>query len=225
MLGPVLPVSSYDFEISEDGWVVLTFLGADESGWPPRRTQEERGWPALKTAVLGSLAVKFSRVDPSDPASSADQPEHVCLRLAEGLTPTTLQRFAWARWLAVADAIARTGTPDKTIALQLIRRDPKTAAVVNRAVLEERGISASARRPEQRGLPSRSRSRPGRRGWEHEFYKRKAKRYMELRSEGERAPTKRIADEEFVSRHTAAGWVRRARELGYLQPGRRGRPG
>lgn len=220
----MLPVSSYDVEIDEAGWVIVTLLGEEERGLPSRRTREDRGWPQLKTTVVGSLAARFSRVDPGDPASSPDRVEQVCLKLAEGLTPTTLQRFAWSRWLAVADAFARTEASDTATAWQLARRDPKTASVLDRAVLEERGLSVSAQRPEERGLP-RSGSRPGRRGHEHAFYERIARRYVELRSQGERAPTKRIANEEFVSRDTAAGWIRRARELQLLPPGRKGRPG
>jgi hypothetical protein len=58
------------------------------------------------------------------------------------------------------------------------------------------------------------RKRPGRAGHSDAFYGYVARRYLELA--GDSAPTKALAAEYDVHRNTAAGWVRRAREKGFL---------
>lgn len=58
--------------------------------------------------------------------------------------------------------------------------------------------------------------RPGRRGHPDSFFENVARRYRELRLDGHRAPVATIAGEAGVSRNTAAGWVKRARERGLL---------
>lgn len=63
--------------------------------------------------------------------------------------------------------------------------------------------------------------RPGRRGHDDAFLPAVARRYVDLRCEGVRAPVRQIADEDQVSRNTAAGWVKQAREQGLLPPARR----
>jgi hypothetical protein len=72
---------------------------------------------------------------------------------------------------------------------------------------------------------NRAAARPGRRGHPPSFFAGVAKRYDELRGDGERAPVAVIATEQKVSRNTAAGWVKRCRELGLLPPARPGRAG
>ncbi len=62
------------------------------------------------------------------------------------------------------------------------------------------------------------RSRPGRAGHGDAFYRDVALRYRDLRSAGSAKPTQTIADERGVPRNTAAGWVRGARERGFLRP-------
>ena len=63
--------------------------------------------------------------------------------------------------------------------------------------------------------------RPGRRGHDGSFLPAIAARYVELRSQGSRAPVKAIADEHQVSRNTAAGWIKQARDKGLLPKARR----
>lgn len=60
--------------------------------------------------------------------------------------------------------------------------------------------------------------RPGRRGHHPDFLDAIANRYRELRAQGERAPVKQIAIERGVSRNTAAGWIRQARQRVLLRP-------
>jgi hypothetical protein len=64
----------------------------------------------------------------------------------------------------------------------------------------------------------------GRRGLRDDFFREIAKQYRRALAEGLR-PTTAIADAHGVGRSTAASWVRRAREKGFLgaaQPGRAG---
>ena len=62
------------------------------------------------------------------------------------------------------------------------------------------------------------RGRPGRAGHGDAFYRDVARRYRDLRGAGSAKPTLTIADEFGVPRNTAAGWIRRAREQGFLRP-------
>jgi hypothetical protein len=200
MRGP----ASVSHEIAEDGAVVLRFHAHQEFRGLNRRHTYAPAYSGNQPYV-GSLTVWFRRADPSDPASPPIAVEAVSLWEPDGITPTELQRFAWSRWLTVADAIARDADA--------------APAKVTRAIYEEHGA------------PLPSGKRPGRKGRPPEFYEQIATRYKELRAAGERSPTKAIVEElrrsqnEWVSRNTVAGWIKRARELGYLQPGRRGRPG
>ncbi len=58
--------------------------------------------------------------------------------------------------------------------------------------------------------------RPGRRGHPAGFHEKVARRYRDLRLRGERAPVAAIAAEAGVSRNTAAGWIKQARQRGFL---------
>ena len=63
--------------------------------------------------------------------------------------------------------------------------------------------------------------RPGRRGHDPGFLPSVVRRYDQLRRDGDRAPVQTIAAEHHVSRNTAAGWVKQAREKGLLPKARR----
>ncbi len=67
--------------------------------------------------------------------------------------------------------------------------------------------------------------RPGRRGHTGDHYQKVADAYKALMATGETAPNKRIAEEWGYSRNTVAGWVRMARQLGFLGPAHQGRAG
>lgn len=60
--------------------------------------------------------------------------------------------------------------------------------------------------------------RPGRKGHPAGFLEKVARRYRDLRLRGERAPVATIATEAGVSRNTAAGWIKQARQRGLLTP-------
>lgn len=62
------------------------------------------------------------------------------------------------------------------------------------------------------------RRRPGRGRHGDDFYRDVARRYRDLQRAGSAKPTQTIADEAGVPRNTAAGWVRGARERGFLRP-------
>ena len=74
--------------------------------------------------------------------------------------------------------------------------------------LDDAGDGSPARRPDSR--------RPGRAGHGDAFHREVARRARELWDAGSRKATQTIAEEAGVSRNTAAGWVRRAREKGFL---------
>jgi len=163
---------------------------------------------------MATLEVAFTRADPEDPASEPLGVSGVSLWTRDGLTASDIKRFGWASWLAVADAVARTGGDTTHSKWRSDDRfDPHTVqGLTSRAYYESWNLSYRKKRP-------------GRKGHEPEFYEGVAKRYLELRSEGVRNPTQRIADETHYSRNTVAGWVRKARVLGFLAPGRRGKAG
>lgn len=196
----------------DDGTVTLRFYHRDFPPAPARRrlghdqTAHYPGVSFEQPREVGMLQVGFARPEESN-AGVGGSVTGVALVWYEGLTPTDLQRFAWARWIRVADAIARDAHP--RLGPGGFPEDPVTLAH-----LELKGIKV---------VPPAK--RPGRRGHSPEFYEQIAAQYRSLVLQGERAPTNRIAKEGTYSRHTVAGWVRKARELGHLPPARRGRAG
>jgi hypothetical protein len=123
----------------------------------------------------------------------------------DATAPAYLKRFPWAGWLTVADAAARRGlTPQLT-----------------RAVTAARGN----RRPPRHARQILGGKRPGRGGHPDSHYRQVAKRYQELHGQGRLDPTASLAVEYDTSRNTVAGWVRKARDRGYLPPARKGRAG
>ena len=190
-----------DRRLTEDGGVVLTFYG-DIPLANRRRERRHRLDPTRQHPLLGSLAVWFRREDPNDSTSAPTGIDEVSLRLAGGVTPTDLQRFAWSRWLRVAETVAQTGgdpSPRSTTDPDPVSKE------ITRAVYEEHGLP----------LPVR---RPGRGGHPPSHYQEIADRYKDLRLQGVRSPVRQIAAERRARPNTVAGWIRRARELGMLPP-------
>jgi hypothetical protein len=145
------------------------------------------------------LEVRYRREDPDDPTSAPIAINEVRLILPSGAAPSDIRRFGWVRWLAVADAVARWRPNDDSLGVAIT--DAGTRALRLEGTLRKR--------------------RPGRRGHPAEFYKKIADRYIDLTARGARNPRAQIASETGKSIDTVAGWLRRARELGYLaQPTR-----
>ena len=138
----------------------------------------------------------------------------VRLSLPEGLRPSTLSRFPWARWMAVASAGARYPGPPGSDAAET---DLPGAVNLLAAVEAARRQGASPGTHRQR--------RAGRRPLPEGHYADVAKRYAELRLQGTRNPTATIAAERAVNRNTVAGWLRGARQRGYLPPAQPGKAG
>jgi hypothetical protein len=138
----------------------------------------------------------------------SDRATFIAIQAPDGLTPTDLQRFPWATMLAVTDA-ARRGL-----------RGDSTATDVSKTLRTHE----TGRRP-SRAKDPRIAKRPGRAGHPDAHYLSVANRYKELRADGVTNPTTTIAREHSVSRDTAAGWVRGARDRGYLGKAKPGRAG
>ena len=155
---------------------------------------------------LGELQVWFAEED----TATHGRPSSMRLTLAEGMTPTTLQRFPWARLLTTADAANRARTEEMTF---------------------EEGAKAIGSALEQawRKTPSQSRAgkKPGRGrpGHPDEYYKAVAEVYTSLRAQGVTNPVAVIAKEAKYNRSTVAGWIKVARQKGYLPPAHPGRAG
>ena len=148
---------------------------------------------AMRKALTGERVGELSIRFAGTPDGDIGDVESVELKRRDGLTPSILQRFPWDHWITASDAYVRHGS---TAAVGLAPATKATNA------LRETG-------------------RPGRKGHPPEFYERIARRYVDLRVSGDRHPVKTIADEEGQSRNTAAGWVKKARELGHLPKARR----
>ena len=134
------------------------------------------------------------------------------LHLPDGLTPSTLQRFPWRRWLSVADSAG-----------QLFSREMSDSEAEDEVRHLERSVDAV--RAGTRA-PRRSRGgRPGRGGYPDSHYRHVADRYLTLFAQGRKNPTAIIAMEEHASRPAAASWVATARKKGFLPKARRGRAG
>lgn len=136
----------------------------------------------------GSSAGVLTVTYPRGGLDARDLPRRVALDLPTGITPSLLSRFPWEKWLIAADELVRSGTIEDEQAGS--RQAEAVASVVGR---------------------------PGRRGHPPGFLEAIAGRYRQLRAEGESAPVKRIAEERAVSRNTAAGWIKQARDRGLLR--------
>lgn len=164
-------------------------------GWGPQR-------------FLGELQVWFESAG-GEHASALGRVASVRLTTAEDITPTVLQRFAWARMLTVAEAAARADREGQL-------NPQMTAAEWGHAI----GKAFNKAWPDDRW-----KRRPGRHGRPDEFYRTVAEVYQELLAAGLRDPTNQIAQAVNYNRSTVAGWVSGARRRGYLPTARPGRPG
>jgi hypothetical protein len=174
------------------------------------RRNLEKGVRPRHHKPLGELQVWFANVN--EGSTDWHGVSAVKLTSAEPLTPTKLQRFPWAKMLAVADAGLRQ--------LEAVPRGQGEEADDAAWKALRRAFGDDFGNPDQQ-----RRRRPGRRGHPDEFYQAVAKRYVELRAQGVTDPTNRIAREKSYNRSTVAGWVSTARKKDYLPPPRRGRPG
>jgi hypothetical protein len=146
--------------------------------------------------------------DPKDPSS--DRVLGVMLVLPDGLTPTKLQRFAWAKWLAVADTSRRAVRVTNMEELNDVVQMSDAIHAATHGVRPPRGVVGTKK---------------GRRGHPDEHYQRIAHRYQELRMGGDLSPAKTIAIEESFNVNTVRTWISTARKRHFLPPGRPGRAG
>lgn len=157
---------------------------------------QQKGWhdPHELGQVVATLAVDFD-----------DRGNVIGAHLTKpGLTGSELARFPWSRWVTAATHF----------------RKAHLSMAHDAAVLELADGALTAGLTEQR-----QRRRPGRGGHPIEFYEVLAKQYSGLVATGVKNPVQALTDEaaargEHVSRDTVAGWVKRARQLGLLPPGR-----
>jgi hypothetical protein len=149
-------------------------------------------------------------------ADSNQQVSAVRVSLPDGLTPSGLGRFPWARMMAIADSAHVLLTPNPHLGSLRFFDYPESLRLSDAVEAAREG-----KRP-----PRGSRgSRPGRRGHPDSFYQGIATEYLAMRQKGVTNPTAALGEKRHVSRSTAAGWVGRARQRGYLPPGRPGRAG
>jgi hypothetical protein len=183
----------------------------DRSKAPRRSTPKGRGRP------VDQVVIDLSSHLPEESAAELvvrfeirqAQAVSVTLACQDGLSPSDLQRFPWTPFLTVADATLRD-----------FRQDPVSAPTEG---LREVLRATETTRPLPR-LPKTAK-RPGRTGHPDEFYRAVAEQYQALRRHAVTNPTATIARSHGTSRNTAAGWVRVARQRGYLPPARPGRAG
>ena len=141
--------------------------------------------------------------DPNDTGTV----RQVQLYLADGMNPSDLRRFAWKKWINVAEAATRS------------LRDPTGGQT---DLLVENIYSARTNTRSTRMTPGKRRGRPSN---GDDFYREVAADYNRMFAEHPKSPTLALSNLRNVSRNTAAGHVRKARALGYLPPARRGKPG
>jgi hypothetical protein len=148
-----------------------------------------------------------------------DRVTKVELSLPDGLKPRDLARFPWATYLPIAESARRVHRYD----IGSIEFNDVESLELREALEDTYSlVRAAAGTPLPRDGASH---RPGRKGHPLSHYARVAKVYLDALQRGDRNPTQRVADDATVSRSTAAGWVRGARERGYLPPGREGKAG
>lgn len=127
------------------------------------------------------------------------------------LDASTLQRFAWARWLTVADAAVRD--------LRVPEASPHPLNDYFSAGADLEKLHRNTRRRQE------APRRPGRRGHSDDFYREVSEYYRHRRWAGSTSPTQDLANEYGVTRNTAAGWVKVARERKLLPLAHRNRAG
>lgn len=155
----------------------------------------------------GSVSLLRVWFDPED----ENRVQSVRLSMPGRMTPTEIRRFPWSVWLEVADIMARDNSEFRRRVMFDSPQELPTKEAVGAGNPSSR-VAGQAQHPGRRGHPD-------------SHYRRIAARYIALLKVGVRNPTATIATEEFVNRNTVAGWLRGARDRGYLPPARRGRPG
>jgi hypothetical protein len=176
-----------------------------EHGQPVRVVIEfNAGRDRYGHAHRGGFSVEYVFDISADGVDIDPLPVSATVNYHGGIRPSELNRFAWTRWAAVAEAHARLSS---RYTVQRLTDLTATHTAVDRDL----GIAVQGR--------------PGRRGNPPDFYPSVADRYRALCSDGLGKPVERLARERTVSRATAAGWVREARARGYLPPARKGRAG
>ncbi|MGO9197453.1 MAG: hypothetical protein ACLQK4_10040 [Acidimicrobiales bacterium] len=156
----------------------------------------------------GSVSVLRVQFDPESDCSV----QSVTLSMPGRMTPTAIRRFPWDWWLGSADAMAREDADWRRRVMLDAPQEVPTKAAVGAGKRSGHGPTTQPRRPGRRGHPD-------------SHYREVAARYVELRKAGVRNPTATIAAEKVVNRNTVAGWLRVARDRGYLPPARRGMAG
>jgi hypothetical protein len=184
---------------------------SSQSAWEERDGSVTVEWSS--DGDSGHLRVWF---DPDDHVTE------VQLR-RDDMRPSALGRFAWGRWLAVADAYHRYS------AATVLADPPSWKTPKGKRVRQAMNDAASGKRVRPQTAETK---RPGRRGHPDEHYREVADFYRERRRQGSISPTRDVAINPkwtwapaHVTRNTAAGWVRVAREKGFLARAHRGRPG
>lgn len=163
---------------------------------PQKRSRSFRLSPQHPAGAY--LEVRYAPTD-----QDIGPPRDVRLVHPDGVHAADLRRFAWSRWLQVADANMRM-------------RINFTVAGMNAAQKAADAVARAAGKP----VPHH---RPGRKGHPEAHYQRVADRYNELVLGGFRNPVQTIADETNYARGTAAGWVATCRKRGLIGPAERGR--
>jgi hypothetical protein len=125
--------------------------------------------------------------------------------VVESLNSAVLRSIPLAR-LAQQDARARLERAQALLADAQLTGDPQT---------ERRARYLETNLPQA--------GRPGRKPDPDEHYRDIAAKYMQALKDGIRSPTKHLAAQEHVDYSTAATWVRRARERGYIPATTRGK--
>jgi hypothetical protein len=144
---------------------------------------------------LFDMEVKFAPFDGKD---RPEQLQQVTLAPHVPMTAADLRNLPWARLLRAAEAIVLAQHSD-TI-------DAWNAATAEAAIEPTRG--------------------PGRPKLGYAFIFSVAERYQQLIEAGDPTPALRIAQEHNNAEpSTVRGWIRRARELGFLKPTTQGRAG
>jgi hypothetical protein len=175
--------------------------------YPARRSGERS--VVFETAVFSEdpTAPDLVEIGFARNAKPGDRPVYIAVRRDNGVNASDLQRLPWARWFRWAETITRySGLPEAN------------------GRINTSEFSVGWAQVEPPTAPPRVR-RPGRRGHPDEHYERVAEIYKRFLADGRGAPTARLAKSEYVSRNTAAGWIRAARRRGLLPPAQRGRAG
>ncbi len=181
----------------------MGLMSESSSGF--RALRKTRTTVVFETAEVSGNPGRPDRVEIRFDRKLSGRPVSITLTTSDGLRPSDMRRLPWATWFRFAD-----------VALREVRPDEHDEVVLTEAAVAFREESDG-------GRPARR--RPGRRGHPDQHYQDIARRYRELLSAGARNPTHLIAQENDVSRDTAAGWVAGARTRGYLPPARQGRAG